>query len=107
MKNPCTRDCPDRAPGCNCEKRKAWKFYRAQAKDEKERAVIKESIEQLSKDFDTVMASIAAARRLIAAYPNTKPAKAMEEMISLFEPELSANPRQLLKQVADETSARG
>ena len=37
MKNPCTRDCPDRAPGCNCEKRKAWKFQQAQAKDAKER----------------------------------------------------------------------
>ena len=71
------------------------------AKDEKERAVIKESIEQLSKDFDAVMASIASARKLIAAYPDTKPAKAMAEMISLFEPELSDNPLQLLKKVAD------
>ena len=24
-KSPCTRECPDRKPGCNCEKRKAWK----------------------------------------------------------------------------------
>lgn len=37
MRNPCTRDCPDREPGCNCEKRKAWKFLRAQARDAKER----------------------------------------------------------------------
>ena len=51
------------------------------------------------------MASIAAARRLIAAYPNTKPAKAMEEMIALFEPELSNNPLQLLKKIADGISA--
>lgn len=32
MRNPCTRDCPDRQPGCNCEKRKAWKFLHEQAK---------------------------------------------------------------------------
>ena len=37
MKNPCTRDCRDRQPGCNCEKRKAWKFQQAQIKDAKER----------------------------------------------------------------------
>ena len=37
MKNPCRRDCPDRAPGCNCEKREAWKFQQAQIKDAKER----------------------------------------------------------------------
>lgn len=24
MKNPCVKDCPGRAPGCCCEKRKAW-----------------------------------------------------------------------------------
>lgn len=23
--NPCGPDCPDRRPGCNCKKRKAWK----------------------------------------------------------------------------------
>lgn len=24
MKQPCVKDCPDRAPGCCCEKRRAW-----------------------------------------------------------------------------------
>ena len=24
-KSPCTRECPDRKPGCDCEKRQAWK----------------------------------------------------------------------------------
>lgn len=33
MKNPCRRDCPDRAPGCDCEKRRAWKYLREQAKE--------------------------------------------------------------------------
>lgn len=37
MKNPCRRDCPDRAPGCSCIKREAWKFQQAQIKDAKER----------------------------------------------------------------------
>lgn len=23
--NPCRRDCPDRYPGCNCDKREAWR----------------------------------------------------------------------------------
>ena len=23
--NPCTRDCVDRKPGCNCERRKKWR----------------------------------------------------------------------------------
>ena len=32
MTNPCRRDCPDRTPGCNCEKRKAWKFQQEQIK---------------------------------------------------------------------------
>lgn len=45
---------------------------------------------------DAILASIASARKLIAAYPDTKPAKAMKEMIALFEPELSANPSALL-----------
>lgn len=22
--NPCRRDCPDRQPGCNCQKRQEW-----------------------------------------------------------------------------------
>ena len=22
---PCRKDCPERTPGCNCEKRKAWR----------------------------------------------------------------------------------
>ena len=24
MKQPCMKDCPDRAPGCCCEKRRDW-----------------------------------------------------------------------------------
>lgn len=31
--NPCTRDCPDRSPGCNCEKRKAWVAEKNKWKD--------------------------------------------------------------------------
>lgn len=27
MKNPCTKDCPDRQPGCNCQDRIDWKAY--------------------------------------------------------------------------------
>lgn len=23
--NPCRKDCPERQPGCNCEKRRAWR----------------------------------------------------------------------------------
>lgn len=23
--NPCRKDCPDRQPGCNCEKRREWR----------------------------------------------------------------------------------
>ena len=23
--NPCRKDCPERQPGCNCERRKAWR----------------------------------------------------------------------------------
>ncbi len=71
------------------------------AKNEKERAVIKQNIDQLAKDFDAILASINSARRLMAAYPDTLPAKAMQEMIALFEPELSDNPRQLLKQISE------
>ena len=26
-KCPCRRDCPDRVPGCSCEKREAWLAY--------------------------------------------------------------------------------
>ena len=37
MKNPCRRDCPDRAPGCNCERRKAWKFQQAQIRDARDK----------------------------------------------------------------------
>lgn len=42
MRNPCRRDCPDRMPGCNCEKRKAWKFQQAQIRDaiRRERSVV-------------------------------------------------------------------
>lgn len=36
--NPCTRDCPDRKPGCNCDKRKEYKkLY-----DERKAAIDKE-----------------------------------------------------------------
>ena len=37
MRNPCTRDCPDRKPGCECEKRRAWKWQQAQAKKARRR----------------------------------------------------------------------
>ena len=37
MDNPCTRDCPDRYPGCDCEKRKAWKWNQEQLKEAKRR----------------------------------------------------------------------
>ena len=33
MINPCTKDCPDRKPGCECEKRKAWKWNQQQIKE--------------------------------------------------------------------------
>lgn len=26
MRNPCRKTCPDRTPGCCCEKREAWLF---------------------------------------------------------------------------------
>ncbi|MBQ7650280.1 MAG: hypothetical protein IJS15_04930 [Victivallales bacterium] len=72
-------------------------------KEDKERAVIRENIDKLAKDMDSALAAIESARHLMAAYPNSLPAKAMREMIDLFEPELSCNPRLLLKQVADAT----
>ena len=28
-KSPCTRECPDRKPGCDCEKYRAWKAENA------------------------------------------------------------------------------
>lgn len=37
MKNPCTRECPDRTPGCECEKRRAWKWQQEQIKEAKKR----------------------------------------------------------------------
>lgn len=37
MKNPCRRECPERTPGCHCEKREAWKFYQKQIKDARKR----------------------------------------------------------------------
>lgn len=33
MINPCTKDCPDREPGCECEKRRAWKWQQEQIKE--------------------------------------------------------------------------
>ena len=38
MTNPCTRDCPDRFPGCNCERRQAWKFQQANLKEARRKA---------------------------------------------------------------------
>ena len=35
MENPCKRDCPDRFPGCDCERRHAWKFIQAQRREER------------------------------------------------------------------------
>ena len=37
MKNPCTRDCPDRRPGCDCEKRRALKWQLERIKAAKRR----------------------------------------------------------------------
>ena len=37
MDNPCTRECPDRTPGCDCEKRKAYKWQQEQIKEAKKR----------------------------------------------------------------------
>ena len=37
MKNPCRRDGPDRAPGCNCERRKAWKWQQAQIREARDK----------------------------------------------------------------------
>lgn len=34
---PCRRECPDRTPGCNCEKRRAWLAYREEIKKERRR----------------------------------------------------------------------
>ena len=31
--NPCKRDCPERKPGCNCEKRIEWKQAVAERKE--------------------------------------------------------------------------
>lgn len=31
--NPCTRECPDRQPGCNCEKRIAFRQKEKERKD--------------------------------------------------------------------------
>lgn len=40
MKNPCTRECPDRTPGCNCERREAYKFQQTQEKEARRRESI-------------------------------------------------------------------
>ncbi len=37
MDNPCTRDCPERYPGCNCERRKAWKWQENRRKEARRR----------------------------------------------------------------------
>lgn len=31
--NPCKRDCPDRQPGCNCEKRKEFQALKEERKN--------------------------------------------------------------------------
>lgn len=31
--HPCQRDCPDRQPGCNCERKQAWDQKRKELKD--------------------------------------------------------------------------
>ena len=33
MINPCTKECPDRRPGCDCEKRRAYKWQQEQIKE--------------------------------------------------------------------------
>lgn len=40
MKNPCTRECPDRTPGYNCERREAYKWQQAQEKETRRRESI-------------------------------------------------------------------
>ena len=40
MRNPCKKDCPDRKPGCECEKRRAWKWQQEQAKEARRRSSI-------------------------------------------------------------------
>ena len=35
MKNPCTKECPDRTPGCECEKRRAWLWLREQEQEQR------------------------------------------------------------------------
>lgn len=37
MINPCTKECPDRTPGCECEKRRAWDWYQEQVKEGRRR----------------------------------------------------------------------
>lgn len=37
MRNPCGKACPDRIPGCCCEKRRAWLFCLKQEKEARER----------------------------------------------------------------------
>ncbi len=34
---PCRRECPDRTPGCNCEKRAAWRASLEEIKKEQRR----------------------------------------------------------------------
>ena len=43
MKNPCTRECPDRTPGCECEKRRAWLWLRDQEKEKRRKVSLVEN----------------------------------------------------------------
>jgi len=43
MKNPCTRECPDRTPGCECEKRRAWLWLREQEKEKRRKVSLVEN----------------------------------------------------------------
>ena len=42
MKNPCTRECPDRKIGevCFCERKQAWEEFKEQRRRERQRAAL-------------------------------------------------------------------
>lgn len=45
MRNPCGKACPDRTPGCCCEKRQAWLFCLKQEKEARERVKVLEGFQ--------------------------------------------------------------